>query len=143
MSKLLSEFCGKLYQKLQTNKSIIISITQQMANVTGYGKSKIDKGGTAIQYALTVKMIATHRETCKPVNVRILGQICHWTIETSSMGPPFNKSKVLIRYGSGIDVAGELISIGTEYGFIGLNGAWFTLDYMKKYVGLIHYYLYT
>ncbi len=134
VNKLLSEFCAKLSQRMQTNKSIVISITQQMANVTGYGKSKIDKGGTAIQYAHTVKLVATHREQRPAVNGHIIGQICHWIVETSSLGPPFDKPKMLIRYGSGIDVIAELISIGTEYGFINKSGAWLTLDYMKNHV---------
>ncbi len=134
VNKHISEFCGKINHRMESGGNIIIAITHRMANVSGRGAAKLDKGGTAIQYYQSVKLVATYREERKDSADRVIGQICNWKVESSALGPPFDKPKMLIRYGTGVDVSGELLELGTEYKFIEKGGAWYTLSFLEGHL---------
>jgi recombination protein RecA len=45
----------------------------------------------------------------------------------NKLAPPFGMAEFDIRYGTGIDMLGDLLDLGVEQSVIGKNGAYYTL----------------
>ena len=104
-----------------------------MGNPTGYGAEFKEKSGQAIAYQTDVKMRA---KTFKPwilsSDSTQIGQEVEWQVLCSALGPPGGVITSYLRYGQGIDVYMELITIACDMGLINKGGAWYTLDFLEE-----------
>ena len=135
--KLLSLFCKRISGVTPIRKSIVIGITHQIAN-TGFGFSPwAEASGTKIQFAVDVKMKATHKTPWKEGNT-VIGQDVHWECYASPLqnGPSETSCVSKLRYGYGIDKVSELINVAVDLGIIDKGGAWYTLPDGTKANGL-------
>ena len=138
-AKLVSSFCKRISNVLPVNNNIIIAITHQIANVSGYGKSKVESGGRKIAYAVDVKLEA------KKVTPWLaggdedspIGQIVNWQTSSTAIIAPGKKIDSFIRYGEGIDEMTELIRMGIDTGFISKAGSWLTCSFMEDHLDVI------
>jgi len=130
-SKLVSQFIRQVKEIVPLNNNIIIGINQVMANVTGYGKSIIDKGSTAFKHQCDYKLVATKGEKW-PVDGKNIGIITHWICECSRSAPPGNEGKTYFRFGHGIDEVYEMVEVGTTFGLIDKKGAWYYLSFLEE-----------
>jgi len=126
VNSLLSKFCQEVAQILPVNKNFVVAITQMMGNPSGKGKTRTEKGGFAIAYQADTKLEATYMEKIsKKEGEAPIGQRVHWEVHCCSLGPPFQKPEMIIRYGEGVDTISEIIGCAKEYGVVELSGAWF------------------
>lgn len=135
--KLLSLFCKRICGVTPIQKSIVIGITHQIAN-TGFGFTPwAEASGTKIQYAVDVKMKATHCTPWKEGN-SVIGQDVHWNCYSSPLqnGPSETECVSKFRYGYGIDKVAELINVAVDLGIIQKGGPWYTLPGDIKVSGL-------
>lgn len=125
--KLQAKFCRKVSNVLPVKKNTVIGITQQMANVQkmGMGKAKVEKGGNALKYQADVKLELGWFEPLKD-GEDIIGQISHWKVITSAIGPPGGTFQTYIRFGQGIWKERELADLLVSFGLAKKAGAWFT-----------------
>ena len=135
--KLLSLFCKRICGVTPINKSIFIGITHQIAN-TGFGFSSwAEASGNKIQFAVDVKLKATHKTPWKEGNT-VIGQDVHWQCFASPLHNGATETECVskLRYGYGIDKVSELINVAVDLGIISKGGPWYTLPNGKKISGL-------
>lgn len=131
-NKVVSQLCRRLAQIIPVNKNIIIGITHQIANTSGYGASIVEKSANALKYAEDIKLVAKKREPITDANGKQIGQDVEWFVEFSCVGPPGSKVTSCIRYGIGIDEVQELVNMGIDYGLINQNKSWLSLDFLEQ-----------
>ena len=128
IQKTTAKFCRRVGNVLPVNNFTIVGITHMMANVSGFGsrKTRTEKSGTALKYQTDVKLEATHSTPMMQGDTQI-GQIIHWKVITSAIGPPGQKFQSYIKYGMGIWKEYELAELMCDFGVANKKGAWITL----------------
>jgi recombination protein RecA len=133
-AKLLSAFFRRAQQIVDANNIILIFISQMMTNREPRGPKYIEKGGVAIQYACSVWLKVTwaqqwerNEETNAPD-----GHDMHITIQSSALGRPFLPCILPLRYGSGIDVIRDVITVAENLGLIEKAGAWYSIPMLAS-----------
>lgn len=128
------------------NKHTCIVVISQVRNkFHQYGASKALMGGEAAEFmnSTIIKMWAplTDKETIKGkiingdlIHERPVGRPVNWTID-KARGPGMNQHGSYDMYFAGdsvgIDLTGEIVDFGVEYGVIKKGGAWFTIGEEK------------
>jgi len=143
-AKVISQFCRRVAGLLPVNGNIVIAITHLIANISGYGKSKVESGGRKIAYAVDVKMhaskvekwFASSSKKIDDLKEAPIGQIITWITESTAIVPPGRKITSYLRYGKGIDEITELITLGQKLGFITGKG-WYTCVFMQNHLDLL------
>ena len=135
--KFLSQFCKRICNVIPINKSIVVGITHLIADTGISFSSWAEASGNKVQYAVDVKLKATH---CTPwmVGETKIGQNVNWECFCSPLhnGPTVTKCVSKLRYGYGIDKEAELVEIGADIGAITKGGSWYTFTDGSKVQGL-------
>lgn len=128
---LLAQFCRQMAGVVPVKRSIVVGISQIMANTSGYGAALQEKGGNAIRYQVDVKMRCKSAEEWEERGKRI-GQKVSWVTECTATGaPPGQEFVSCLRYGHGLDEVAEIIQLGTDLGMISQSGAYYYCDFMQ------------
>jgi recombination protein RecA len=128
---LLAQFCRQMAGVVPVKRSIVIGISQIMANTSGYGAAIQEKGGNAIRYQVDVKMRCKSAEEWEERGKRV-GQKVTWVTECSALGAsPGQEFVSCLRYGHGLDEVAEIIMLGTDLGLISKGGAYYYCDFMQ------------
>lgn len=134
----VSQFCRDMSGIVPFKNSIVISITHQIANTSGYGPARMEKAANALKYQTDVKLLA---KSTKPwlvgQSTKPIGQEVEWECQVSALGGPGDKCTSYIRYGWGIDEVYELIDVALSCGLITKSGAWYTCDYMENHLEIL------
>lgn len=131
---LLSQFCRQMANVVPVKRVIVVGISQQMANTSGYGAAIQEKGGNAIRYQVDVKLRCKGTEFWEHKG-KIIGQKVKWLTECTALGmPPGNEYESYIRYGHGVDCIKEIIQMGCDFGLINQKGAWYCCDFMQSHL---------
>lgn len=131
---LLSQFCRQMANVVPVKRSIVIGISQQMANTSGYGAAIQEKGGNAIRYQVDVKLRCKSTEPWLNGDKRI-GQKITWVTECTALGaPPGQEFESCFRYNHGLDEVAEVIQLGVDFGIIGQSGAFYYCDFMQNHL---------
>ena len=138
-AKLVANFCKRVSNVLPVNKNIVLAITHQISNISGYGKAKVESGGRKIAYAVDVKLEA---KRVQPWHVGSdddapIGQIVTWLTHSTAIVAPGQKIDSHIRYGQGIDEITEIIRLGIDTGFITKAGSWMTCSFMQDHLDIL------
>lgn len=130
---LLSSFCKRISQVIPINQSILIGICHVIADPGPSRSQWTEAGGNKIKYQADVKIMGTYYQPWQ-VGEEIVGQITHWKVDKSALGPPFGEVTSYIRYGHGFDEYAELIELAVDIGIIQKGGAWYSYK-ENKYQG--------
>lgn len=127
--KLLSSFFRRMQQTVDNNDVILIFISQLITNRDPGGKKYIEKGGVGIQYATSVWLNCTWAKMWdKDINTNApLGHDVQIAVQCSALGPPHLPCSVPIRFGSGIDLAKDIIINSENVGLIQKAGSWYSI----------------
>ena len=128
---LLSTFCKRISQVIPINQSILIGICHVIADPGPSRSQWTEAGGNKIKYAADVKIMGTYFQPWE-VSGNIIGQITHWKIDKSALGPPFGEITSYIRYGHGFDDYQEIIEVAVDVGIVQKGGAWLTYKENKS-----------
>lgn len=128
-NKIFGQLCRKLAPVLPINKNIILGITHQYANTSGYGASIIEKSANAFKYAEDIKLVGKKKELLADEKTgRAYGQSIEWYVDFSALGPPGQKVNSYITYGKGLDKELELTKLATDVGIVAKKGAWYSFN---------------
>lgn len=121
-------------------KTAIIMISQVRNNIGSYGASISFMGGKAVEHAAST-VLKLWRTPSDVIDAEVhvgdglllkkpVGSPVTWTVE-KNRGPGMGESKSYDMYTAGddigIDLTGEVVTFGVEYGIIKKGGAWFTV----------------
>jgi len=141
--KFLAKFTRRFANVLPINRVTLVGITHLMANIQkfGHGKKRIEKSGTALQYAQDVKLMTEYFKPLMQGETQI-GQKVEWTIHNSSLGPPGQKVVSIIKYGVGIWNEYEVAELLKEFG-IAQGKSWLKIEGIEqKFQGLTNLAVY-
>lgn len=120
---LLSSFCKRISQVIPINQSVVIGICHVIADPGPSRSQWTEAGGNKIKYQADVKILGTYFQPWD-VGGAIIGQITHWKIDKSALGPPFGEITSYIRYNHGFDEYQEIIEVAVDVGIVQKGGAW-------------------
>lgn len=126
--KLLATFCRQMGNVVPINNVTVIIIQHLIANTSGYGPAKMEDGGNKIKYQVDVKLRGKGAEKWMLNTDTQIGQLAHWDVIVSALGPPGAKIQSYVRYGYGIDDVMELIEAATDFGIINKGGSWYSFE---------------
>lgn len=143
-AKLVSQFVDVVQGIVPINKNIVCGVTHIIANTSGFGASKVEKAANRWLYQADIRLKATHFDRWavgatkdNPESGTQIGQIVHWLVQCSALGPPGMKAEGYIRYGVGVDKTYELFENAKAANMIEQSGAWYTLAFMKNHLDLL------
>lgn len=126
---LLASFCRKISNILPVNGNILIGITHQIANTSGFGNPLTESGGRKIAYAVDVKLKAKYFKDWKVgTDGEPIGQTVEWETESTAIIAPGRKTTSYIRYGNGIDEYAEVLFLAENLGKVKKSGAWYKVQ---------------
>jgi recombination protein RecA len=133
--KLLASLCRRMSGTINVNNNILFMIQHLIANTSGYGKAFNTDGGNKIQYAADVKINGKGAQQIKiGTDPDPIGQKVTWQCEKSALGNHGRQWDGVIRYGQGIDIGGELVSIAEQTGAVKKSGAWYSIECIENHL---------
>lgn len=125
-ARLMSQALRKLTAAIaRSNTSVIF--TNQIRQKIGimFGNPETTTGGNALKFfsslRLDIRRIAGIKE-----GENVIGSRTRVKVVKNKLSPPFNQVEFDIMYNEGISIAGEVLDIGVELGFIEKSGAWYS-----------------
>ena len=134
--KNVAQFVGINAGVVRVNKSIVLGVTHQIANTSGYGSPTSEKVANALKYQVDTKVKIKSTE---PLMVggktgRRIGTKINWIVEVSPFGVPGTECSSYLRYGYGLDSVYAMMDYGESIGLITKSGAWYLFDFLEKRV---------
>lgn len=129
-AKLFTQFVRLAKDIVPVNRSIVIGVSQMMANVTGQGKKWLEKGSLYWRYQCDYLFCSTYAKPWTATNNKQIGLQTEWSCTNTPTGSPGKKMSGFIRFGTGIDNIYELLSMGQMCGLI-QGKTWYYLSYLK------------
>lgn len=127
-ARLMSQAMRKLTAVCATNDVCII-FSNQLRQKIGvmFGNPETTTGGQALKFYASVRIDVRRigaikgkeGEDQKGVRTRV-------KVVKNKCAPPFREAEFDILYGTGVNLAGEVIDLGVEYGVVEQGGAWFS-----------------
>lgn len=140
--KLESQWIRSMGSLVNMNNIIIIGITHQIANTSGFGASIVEKTSNSLKYHADIKLKATkkipisgdkvvgygvNKEGKKEAIYNQIGQITNWEVLFSALGGPGKIVHTYITYGKGIDKIAETLVLAKDLAILFEGGAgWYT-----------------
>ncbi len=91
------------------------------------GNPETTTGGNALKFYASVRLdirkIGQIKEGDQSVGTRARVKVVK-----NKMAPPFREAEFEVRFGSGINVFGELVDLGAAHGLLEKSGSWYLLD---------------
>jgi len=140
INKKISSFVRCAGQAVTVNKSYVVGITQRIANVTGYGKSQLEKAGYAWRHqrdcCLFIKKSEpwTIEDKRSVTGLKEIGKKVTWVVEESILGAPGAEVQTYLRYGFGYDKKFEIFQLAIGLGIINkaAAGGWITIPQLSN-----------
>ena len=127
-ARLMSQALRKLTGGVSKTNTACIFINQLRVKVgTFYGNPEVTSGGNALKYYASVRIDLRRREILKlqdkPIGSRIRARVVK-----NKVAPPFKFAEMLLYFDSGIDVSGDILEVGEQYGVITRKGSYYYMN---------------
>ena len=124
-ARLMSQALRKLTANIKRSNTLVVFINQiRMKIGVMFGNPETTTGGNALKFYSSVRMeirrVSTIRKDNEPV-----GNETRVKVVKNKVAPPFKEAYFDIMYGEGISRAGELVTLGAQYGVVEKTGAWY------------------
>ena len=124
-ARLMSQALRKLTANIKRSNTLVVFINQiRMKIGVMFGNPETTTGGNALKFYSSVRMeirrVSTIRKDNEPV-----GNETRVKVVKNKVAPPFKEAYFDIMYGQGISRAGELVTLGAQYGVVEKTGAWY------------------
>jgi recombination protein RecA len=124
----MADFLRRSRNLISVQDSILVCITQQMANLNSMGAALQETGGRKVKYAMDIRMQAYKREELKVGEQDPYGQRVFWKQSSTALeAGPGRKCRSYIRFGHGIDETMELVDMGLVFAKVKKKGSWYFL----------------
>ena len=124
-ARLMSQALRKLTANIKRSNTLVVFINQIRLKIgVMFGNPETTTGGNALKFYSSVRMeirrVSTIRKDNEPV-----GNETRVKVVKNKVAPPFKEAYFDIMYGEGISRAGELVTLGAQYGVVEKTGAWY------------------
>jgi recombination protein RecA len=121
-ARMMSQALRRL-QTVASNTNTTLLFINQLREKIGvmYGNPETTSGGRALKFYSSVRLdvrsaAGARIKEGKGDAERIIGQVCKVKIQKNKVAPPFRKAEYRLMYGTGIDMAENLVSSATTLG---------------------------
>ncbi len=130
-ARLLSRSLRQLVHVLRQHDAIFLAINQVRDKI-GYmaNGGKTTPGGRALKFYSNMRVQVRATGQVKDQN-EVVGIDILALVKKNRTGAPFREATYTIRFGEGIDRAGEILDLGVEQGFLRREGAWYSYQGTK------------
>lgn len=128
-ARLMSQALRKLTAILGKSQTMCL-FTNQMREKVGvmFGSPETTPGGKALKFYSSVRIDLRRREAIKDNTGNVIGNHVRAKVVKNKVSPPFKEAEFDILYGQGINLEGNIISVGLNKGVIQKKGAWLQFD---------------
>lgn len=91
-----------------------------------FGSPETTSGGMALKFYASVRLDVRRREPIKLSKDDIIGAQTQVKVVKNKLAPPFKTCKFDIIYGEGIDMIGDVLTLGVDHGIIEQSGSWYS-----------------
>lgn len=126
-ARLMSQAMRKLCAIVKQQNTIVIFLNQiRMKIGVTYGSPETVTGGNALRFYASVRVDIRRIGALKD-GENVVGNKTRVKVVKNKLAPPFKEAEFDIRYGIGIDWAGELLDDAVMVGAVEKSGAWYSL----------------
>jgi recombination protein RecA len=126
-ARLMSQAMRKLAAIAHQTNTTLLFINQIRLKIgIAYGNPEVTSGGLGLKYAASQRVDLRRKEMIKQGD-KITGSVTRAKIIKNKVAPPFQECTFIIKYGEGIDVHGDVLSLALEVGLVEKKGAWYSL----------------
>ncbi len=125
-ARLMSQALRKLTAAIaRSNASVIF--TNQIRQKIGimFGNPETTTGGNALKFYASLRLDIRRIGQIKD-GENIIGSRTRVKVVKNKLSPPFQQVEFDIMYNEGISIAGEVLDMGVDSGFIDKSGAWYS-----------------
>jgi recombination protein RecA len=127
-ARLMGQAMRKLAGIVSKTGTLVIFLNQLRQKIgIVYGNPNVTTGGNALKFYASVRAEISRIGALKDGD-QVVGNKTRVKVVKNKLAPPFKEAEFDIRYGLGIDWAGELVDDGVMAGTIEKAGSWFSLD---------------
>jgi recombination protein RecA len=127
-ARLMSQALRKLTAVAFKQNTTIVFINQLRMKIgIVFGNPETTTGGNALKFYASVRLDIRKTAAIKK-DEEAMGTHVRVKVVKNKCAPPFRQAEFDVLFGSGINVMGEVIDLGTTHGLIEKSGAYFTLD---------------
>ncbi|MGZ3440983.1 MAG: recombinase RecA, partial [Polyangia bacterium] len=124
MSQALRKLTAVTFK--QNTTIIFINQLRQKIGIV-FGNPETTTGGNALKLYASVRLDIRKTGAIKKDD-EATGTHVRVKVVKNKCAPPFRQAEFDVLFGTGINVMGEVIDLGTTHGLIEKSGAWFMLD---------------
>ena len=125
-ARLMSQALRKITGNIKNANCLVIFINQiRMKIGVMFGSPETTTGGNALKFYASVRLDIRRTGAVKE-GEDVVGSATRVKVVKNKVAPPFRQAEFQILYGKGINLAGELIEMGVNSGFVEKAGAWYS-----------------
>lgn len=131
-ARLANQHMRKMVPKLYENKTTMILINQVRTAIgVMYGNPETRPGGKGLDFASSL-MLRTSKKAIVEKDHAIGDMITVKCVKNKLGGSPGRKADLKLLYGVGFDLTHEVLTLGTELGFVSKKGAWYRPTFLLE-----------
>lgn len=125
-ARLMSQALRKLTGNVKNGNVLLLFINQiRMKIGVMFGNPETVSGGNALKFYASVRLDIRRIGAVKDGD-EVVGNETRVKVVKNKVSPPFKQAEFQIMYGSGCSLAGEIVDLGVQLGFINKAGAWYS-----------------
>ena len=127
-ARLMSQALRKLTANIKRSNTLVIFINQLRMKIgVMFGNPETTTGGNALKFYASVRLDIRRIGAIKKGD-EVIGNETRVKVVKNKVAPPFKQADFEILYGEGVSFFGELVDLGTEYGFVQKSGSWYSYN---------------
>jgi recombination protein RecA len=119
VAKAMRKLAGPL-AKTGTALGLVNQLRDNLAVL--FGSRERAPGGRALKHHAAIRLDLRHIEAIKDADGQVVGDRIRARVVKNKVAVPFRTAELVVRYGQGIDRAGELLDLGLDHGAIKRTG---------------------
>lgn len=125
-ARLMSQALRKLTSAISRSNTCVVFINQLREKVgLVFGNPEVTPGGRALKFYSSVRIDLRRIEAIKH-GTEVVGNRVRARIVKNKVAPPFQTAEFDIMFNQGISTEGDLVDLGTNYGILTKNGAFYS-----------------
>jgi recombination protein RecA len=127
-ARLMSQALRKLTAVVHKQNTIVVFINQLRQKIgVVFGNPETTPGGQALKFYASVRLDIRRIGQIKQ-GEEVVGSRVRVKVVKNKCAPPFRQAEFEVQYGTGVNLAGELVDMGAAHGLLEKSGAWYLLD---------------